>query len=116
MTEKKTESEPALLMSAEEFSRKFPVSSKRAGRTKNQRNQKAVELVQQYITEGRTGYVVIDNDPFFGSGIVMALRKNIKDSNRVVTHWFDTSKPEIKAEVSRFTKQTSRYLVQVEIV
>lgn len=116
MAERKTESEPVLIMSAEEFMRKYPVSHRAGGRTRNQRNQKAVELVQQYINEKKTGYIVIDNDPFFGSGIAMALRKQTKDSNHIVLHWFDTSRPEVKAEVSKYTRQTSRYLVQVEIV
>ncbi|MCL5677686.1 MAG: hypothetical protein M1442_00250 [Candidatus Thermoplasmatota archaeon] len=116
MTEKKTESEPALLMSAEEFARKYPVSHRAGGRAHNQRNQKAIELVQKYLTEKKTGYIVIDNDPFFGSGIAMALRKNIKDFDHIVLHWFDTSRPEVKTEVSKYTKQQSRYLVQVEIV
>ena len=117
MAEKKTESVPAVtLMTVDEFARKFPVSRRTGGRTKNQRKVKAIELVAKYLSEKKTGYVVIDNDPFFGSGIVMALRKQIKDTSRVVTHWFDTSRPEVKAEVSKFTKQTSRYLVQLEIV
>ncbi len=80
------------------------------------RNQKAIELVQQYLTEKKTGYVVIDNDPFFGSGVVMALRKQIKDNSRVITHWFDTKDKSVKDEVSKYTKQQARYLVQIEIV
>ncbi len=116
MAEKKTESEPALLMSAEEFEQRFPTAKRAGGRTKNQRNQKAIELVEKYLTEKKTGYIVINGDPFFSSGIVMALRKQIKDTSRVVTHWFDTSKPEVKAEVSKFSRQQARYLVQIEIV
>lgn len=117
MAEKKTESEPAVtLMTADEFAREYPVSKRAGGRNRNQRNQKAIELVEKYLSEKKTGYVIVDNDPFFGSGIVMALRKQVKDTSRVVTHWFDTSKPEVKAEVSKFTRQTSRYLVELEIV
>ena len=116
MSEKKIESEPALLMSVEEFIKRFPVSKRAGGRKKNQRNEQCIELVQKYLTEKKTGYIVIDNDPFFSSGIVLSLRKQIKDTSRVVTHWFDTSKPEVKAEVSRFSRQTSRYLVELEII
>ena len=116
MAEKKTESEPALLMSAEEFAKKYPVSHRAGGRARNQRNQQAIELVQKYLNEKKTGYIVIDNDPFFGSGIVMALRKQIKDTSRVVTHWFDTKDKSVKDEVSKFSRQQARYLVQIEIV
>ena len=117
MTEKKTESEPAaILMTVEEFSKKFPVSHRAGGRKKNERNEQCIELVQQYLSEKKTGYIVIDNDPFFTSGLVMALRKQIKDTSRVVTHWFDTKDKSVKDEVSKFTKQQARYLVQIEIV
>lgn len=118
MTEKKTvESVPTVtLMTVEEFERKFPVSRRAGGRAKNQRNVQCIELVEKYLSEKKTGYVIVNDDPFYTSGIVMALRKSIKDTSRVVTHWFDTSKPEIKAEVSKFTKQQARYLVQIEIV
>lgn len=117
MPKEQKESEPAVsLMTADEFMRKFPVSKRAGGRAKNQRNQKAIELVEKYLSEKKTGYVIVDDSPFFTSGIVMALRKQIKDTSRVVTHWFDTSKPEVKAEVSKFTKQQARYLVQIEIV
>ena len=117
MAEKKTESEPAVtLMTADEFARKYPVSKRAGGRNRNQRNQKAIELVEKYLSEKKTGYVIVDNDPFFGSGIVMALRKQIKDTSRVVTHWFDTKDKSVKDEVSKFSRQQARYLVQIEIV
>ncbi len=116
MPEKKTGSEPALLMSAEEFMKKYPVSNRAGGRARNQRNQQAIELVQKYLNEKKTGYIIINSDPFFSSGLVMVLRKEIKDTSRVVAHWFDTKDKSVKDEVSKFTKQTSRYLVQIEIV
>ncbi|MCL5678533.1 MAG: hypothetical protein M1442_04605 [Candidatus Thermoplasmatota archaeon] len=117
MAEKKTESEPAVtLMTADEFARKYPVSKRAGGRKKNERNEQCIELVQRYLTEKKTGYIVISGDPFFGSGVVMSLRKQIKDTSRVVTHWFDTKDKSVKDEVSKFTKQQARYLVQIEIV
>ena len=116
MTEKKV-SEPAVLMTTEEFSKRFPVSSGRTGRGKNVRNEQALALIETMLKEKKSGYVVINDDPFFGSGIVLAMRKKFpNDKMRMVSHWFDTKDSDVRAEVQKYTKQKGRFLVQIELV
>ena len=116
MTTKEKVSEPTVLMTVEEFARKYPVSKRTGGRGRSDRIQKAIDSIAKNLSEKKTGYIVIDNDPFFGSGISAAIKKQFKETNHIVLHWFNTGDPETKAEVSKVTKQTSRYLVQVELI
>ena len=117
MTTKEKESEPTVILTAEEFKKRFPVSSGRTGRGKNIRNEQALELIETMLKEKKTGYLVIDNDPFFSSGIVLSMRKKFpNDKMRMVSHWFDTKDSEVRAEVQKFTKLKARFLVQIELV
>ncbi len=116
MTEKKV-SEPTVILTAEEFSRKYPISKTGRGRGKNVRNEQALALIETMLKEKKSGYLVIDNDPFFSSGIVLSMRKKFpNDKMRMVSHWFDTKDSEVRAEVQKFTKLKARFLVQIELV
>ncbi len=103
-------------ISAEDFAKRFPTSHRTGGRGRSQRIQLAVETVSKMLQAKQKGYVVIENDPFFGSGIASSLRKQFPKAENIVLHWFDMKDAETKAEVSKHTKQTSRYLVQIEIL
>ena len=69
------------------------------------------------LKEKKIDYIVIDNDPFFSSGIVQAMREKFpNDKVKMMSHWFDTKDSEIRAGVQKFTKQKGRFLVQIELV
>ncbi len=103
-------------ISSEEFAKRFPTSHRTGGRGRSQRIQLATDTVAKMLSEKKKGYVVIQDDPFFGSGIASSLRKQFPKAENIVLHWFDMNDAETKATVSNVTKQTSRYLVQIEIL
>ena len=117
MSEKKTkESGPEVsVLDAEAFSKRFP-TSKGNGRGRSARIQLAIEAVGKMLEEKKKGYVIVGNDPFYGSGVAAALKKQYPKADNITLHWFDTQKPGIKDEIEKFTKEKSRFLVQVEIV
>ena len=114
--EKDTVPQVAQTISAEEFAKKFPTSHRTGGRSRSQRIQLAVETVSRMLQDKQKGYVVIENDPFFGSGIASSLRKQLPKAENIIMHWFDMNDADTKAEVSKHPKQESRYLVQIELV
>ncbi len=117
MVEKKKEggSEVSVL-DAETFSKKFPTSKRTGGRGRSERIQLALEAVGKMLSEKKKGYILVENDPFFGSGISAALRKQYPKAENITLHWFDTNDADTKAELSKVTKQTGRYLVQIEVL
>ncbi len=118
MTEKKTKESGSevLVMDAKAFSEKFPTSHRTGGRGRSERIQLAIEAVGKMLEEKKKGYIVINGDPFFASGTSAAIRKQYPKADNITLHWFDLNKPEVKEEVSKVTKQTSRYLVQIELI
>ena len=117
MAEKKTKesgSEVSVL-DAEAFSKRFP-TSRGNGRGRSERIQLAIEAVGKMIEEKKKGYVIVGNDPFYGSGVAAALKKQYPKADNITLHWFDTQKPGVKDEVQKYTKENSRYLVEIEIV
>ncbi|MCL5437559.1 MAG: hypothetical protein M1417_02550 [Candidatus Thermoplasmatota archaeon] len=57
------------------------------------------------MAEGKRGYIVVCKDLFFEPVIFAVIRNRNKDDSGVETHRFDTSKPEVEADISNNTKQ-----------
>ena len=118
MTEKKTKESGSevLVMDAKAFSEKFPTSHRTGGRGRSERIQLAIEAVGKMIEQKKKGYVIVGDDPFYGSGVAAALKKQYPKADNITLHWFDTQKPCVKDEAQKYTKENSRYLVEIEIV
>ena len=117
MSEKKTKESGSEIsvLDAEAFSKKFP-TSKGNRRGRSERIQLAIDTVGKMIEEKDSGYVLVGGDPFFGSGVAAAIKKQYPKAENITLHWFDTQKPGVKDEIEKFTKEKSRFLVQIEIV
>ena len=117
MVEKKKESGSEVsVIDAETFSKRFPTSKRTGGRGRSERIQLALEAVGKMLAEKKKGYILVENDPFFGSGISAALRKRYPKAENITLHWFDTNDTDTMAELSKVTKQTGRYLVHIEVL
>ena len=67
------------------------------------------------LSAKKTGFILVNHDPFFGNGITAAVRKQFPKNDKIVFRWFDCRDSAVKSEVQKYTKQTGRYLVQVEV-
>ncbi len=116
ITETKESVPEVLTMSREDFAKKLPTNTRTGARRKSERIQLALDQITAMLSAKKTGYILVSNDTFFGSGISAALRKQYPKAENITLHWFDTNDADTKAELSKVTKQTGRYLVQIEVL